>query len=63
MAHLNVNSAFRFFPVHLSDFQLRGYKVNDCIYNEKCMSSGCSVSCAKFEKFAYFLEPYVNIMT
>lgn len=56
MARLDVKSAFRLLPVHPSDFQLLGYKINDYIYIDKCMPFGCSVSCAKFEKFASFLE-------
>ena len=49
IARLDIKSAFRLLPIHKSDFELLGFKIQD-----KCLPFGCSVSCAKFEKFSTF---------
>lgn len=55
IAHLDIKSAFRLLPIHKSDFELLGFKIQDMIFIDKCLLFGCSVSCAKFEKFSTFL--------
>lgn len=56
IARLDIKSAFRLLPVHKSDFELLGFKMLGMIFIDKCLPFGCSVSCAKFEKFSTFLE-------
>ena len=55
-ARLDIKSAFRLFPIHPSDFELLGYKIDNLYFVDKCLPFGCSISCALFEKFATFLE-------
>lgn len=56
IARLDIKSAFRLLPIHISEFELLGFKIQDMIFIDKCLPFGCSVSCAKFEKFSTFLE-------
>ena len=56
VARLDIKNAFRLLPVHKSDFQLLGFKIQGKIFVDKCLPFGCSVSCSKFEKFSTFLE-------
>lgn len=56
IACLDIKSAFRLLPIHMSEFELLGFKIQDMIFIDKCLPFGCSVSCAKFEKFSTFLE-------
>lgn len=56
IARLDIKSAFRLLPIHISDFELLGFKIQDMFFIDKCLPFGCSFSCAKFEKFLTFLE-------
>lgn len=56
VARLDIKNAFRLLPVHKSDFQLLGYRIQGKIFVDKCLPFGCSISCSKFEKFSTFLE-------
>lgn len=56
IARLDIKSAFILLPIHNSDFELLGFKIQDMIFIDKCLPFGCSVSCAKFEKCSTFLE-------
>ena len=56
LAKMDIKSAFRLLPIHPSDFELLGIKLNDKFYFDKCLPMGCSISCALFEKFSCFLE-------
>jgi hypothetical protein len=49
-------NAFRLLPVHKSDFQLLGFKIQGKIFVDKCLPFGCSVSCSKFKKNSTFFE-------
>ena len=55
-ARLDIKSAFRFLPIHPSDFELLGYKICDYYFVDKCLPFGCSISFSLFEKLASFLE-------
>jgi hypothetical protein len=50
VARLDIKNSFRLLPVHKSDFQLLGFKIQGKIFVDKCLPFGCSVSCSKFEK-------------
>lgn len=56
VARLDIKSAFRLLPINPSDFDLLGFKVLDKVYIDMCLPFGCASSCAKFEKFSFFLE-------
>ena len=56
MGRMDVKSAFRILILHPDDFDICGFKFNDCFFFEKCLPIGCSDSCQLFEKFATFLE-------
>jgi len=56
LSKMDVKSAFRLLPIHPSDFELLGFKLEGCYYFDKCLPFGCAISCALFEKFSTFLE-------
>lgn len=56
VARLDIKNAFRLLPVHKSDFQLLGYRIQGKIFVDKGLPFGCFISCTKFEKFSTFLE-------
>ena len=56
LAKSDLKNAFRLLPVAVRDFDQLGFKFNNQYYFDKSLPSGCSISCAIFEKFATFLE-------
>lgn len=50
LAKMDVLSAFRLLIIHPDDFELFGFKFKDHYFFDKCLSMGCSASCALFEK-------------
>lgn len=42
---LDIKSAFRLVPVNPADFDLLGFSINALYYVEKCLPTGCSISC------------------
>ena len=55
-AKSGIKSATRLLPIWSGDFELLGFKFDNCYYFEKCLPFGCSISCSAFEKFSSFLE-------
>lgn len=56
MAKADIKSAFRLLPVHPSDFEILGIKVENQYYVDKALPMGASCSPALFEKFSTFIE-------
>ena len=56
LAKSDIKSAFRLLPIWPGDFELPGFKFDNCYYFDKCLPFGCSISCSAFEKFSSFLE-------
>ena len=56
MAKADIESAFRLLPIHPSDFQLLGIKVEGQYYVDKALPMGASCSPAFFEHFSTFVE-------
>lgn len=56
MGKIDLKSAFRLLPIHPSDFELLGFRLNDMFFFDKCLPMGCSVSCSLFEEFSTCLE-------
>ncbi|XP_062585901.1 uncharacterized protein LOC134247580 [Saccostrea cucullata] len=63
LGEMDVKLAFRLLPVHPSDHQLLGFKFNDQYYYDMCLPMGCPISCALWEKFAYFIQWVVEVKT
>ena len=61
LAKCDVKSAFRLLPIHPSDFELVGFKVENQYYVDKSMPMGCSVSCSTWVQFSTFLEWFLKI--
>lgn len=55
-ARLDIKSAFRLLPIHPSDIEILGFKIDNYYFIDKCLPFGCSISCSLFEKFSTFLE-------
>ncbi|KAJ8307155.1 hypothetical protein KUTeg_015239 [Tegillarca granosa] len=55
-ARLDIKSAFRLLPIHPSDIELIGFKIDNYYFIDKCLPFGCSISCSLFEKFSTFLQ-------
>ena len=55
-ARLDIKSAFRLLPIHPSEFELLGYKIQEFYFVDKCLPFGCSISCSLFEKLSTFME-------
>lgn len=56
----DIKSAFRLLPISPRDFDQLGFKLDGQFYFDKCLTMGCSISCALFEKFATFIEYLVK---
>ena len=56
MAKTDVTSAFRLGPIHPNDYSLLNMKWQSLFYCDRCLSLGCSSSCAIFEAFSTALE-------
>lgn len=56
MGKIDLKSALRLLPIHPSDFELLGFRLNDMFFFDKCLPMGCSVSCSLFEEFSTCLE-------
>ena len=52
LAKMNIQSAFRIIPIHLSDVHLLGFKWRGDYYFDKCLLMECSSSCQIFETFS-----------
>ena len=55
---MDIKSAFRLLRIHLffTYFHLLGFQFQGRYFIDKCLSVGCSMSCAAFERFSTFLE-------
>ena len=52
MSKLNVKSAFRICPVHLTDWNLLGFSFQDCLFVELCLPFGLRSSVNRFTQVA-----------
>ena len=56
MCKTDIKSAFRIIPIHPDDYHLLGMKWNNSHFFDRCLSMGCSSSCAIFEAFSTSME-------
>jgi len=61
LAKCDVKSAFRLMPIHPSDFELLGFKLDNKYYVDKSLPMGCSVSCSTWVQFSTFLEWFLKL--
>ena len=54
LGKIDVKTAFRLLHVHPSDYYLLFFKFEHRFFNDMCLSRGCSISSALWEKFARF---------
>lgn len=52
MAKTNIEKAFRILPVHPSDYELLGMKIENKFYYDIALPMGCSLSCKLFQEFS-----------
>ena len=56
MSKSDIESAFRILPVHPSDYELLGMKLDGQYYYDKALPMGCSISCKLFEEFSTAIQ-------
>ena len=53
---IDIKNAFRLLRVFPGDFDLLGLTIDEKYNIDKCLSTGCSISCNMFQKFSTFLH-------
>lgn len=56
LAKCDINSAFCLLLMNPEDFELLGFFFEGGYYVERALAMGCSIFCAAFELFSFFLE-------
>lgn len=56
LAKIDIENAYKQIPIHLSDFELLGFMINNQYYYAKTLPFGLSYSCNLFEKFSTALQ-------